>query len=156
MNPESNPATKSGVAIGGGGLSVAATAARAFAAWLVILGLAIGNGVLRESVLIPALGSVAGLMLSGVILAACVLAVAMLLVARLGRLSSRSCLGIGAFWLALTLAFEFGFGRAVAHKTWAQLLDAYTFRGGNLWPVVLIVVLLAPLIAARLRRRRAG
>ena len=134
--------------------SIAATLVRAFIAWLLILGLAIVNGVLREGVLVPALGTTPGLMLSGAILAACVLVVALLLVARLGRVSTRRCLGIGAFWLALTLGFEFGFGRAVAHKTWAQLLDAYTFRGGNLWPLVLLVVVLAPLFAAWLRRRR--
>ena len=135
-------------------LSIVATLVRAFIAWLLILGLAIVNGVLREGVLVPALGTTPGLMLSGAILAACVLVVALLLVARLGRVSTRRCLGIGAFWLALTLAFEFGFGRAVAHKTWTQLLDAYTFRDGNLWPLVLLVVVLAPLFAAWLRRRR--
>ena len=137
-------------------LSIVATLVRAFIAWLMILGLAIANGVLRESVLVPALGTTPGLMLSGAILSACVLVVALLLMPRLGSVSTRRCLGIGAFWLALTLAFEFGFGRAVAHKTWAQLLDAYTFRDGNLWPLVLLVVVLAPLFAAWLRRRRPG
>ena len=137
-------------------LSIVATLVRAFIAWLMILGLAIANGVLRESVLVPALGTTPGLMLSGAILSACVLVVALLLIPRLGPVSTRRCLGIGAFWLALTLAFEFGFGRAVAHKTWAQLLDAYTFRDGNLWPLVLLVVVLAPLFAAWLRRRRPG
>lgn len=136
-------------------LSIAAMLVRAFFAWLLILGLAIGNGLLREGLLVAALGSAAGLMLSGAILSVCVLAVAVLLVSRLGPVSTPRCLGIGGFWLALTLGFEFGFGRAVAHKTWAQLLDAYTFRDGNLWPLVLLVVVLAPTFAAWLRRRRA-
>ena len=136
--------------------SIAATLIRAFIAWLLILGLAIVNGVLREGVLVPALGARPGLMTSGAILAACVLVVALLLMPRLGPVSKRRCLGIGAFWLALTLGFEFGFGRAVAHKTWAQLLDAYTFRDGNLWPLVLLDVVLAPAVAASLRRRRAA
>ncbi|HMN75277.1 MAG TPA: hypothetical protein PKC97_04370 [Burkholderiaceae bacterium] len=133
--------------------SIGATLVRAFIAWLLILGLAIGNGVLREAVLVPALGARPGLMLSGAILSACVLAVALLFAPRLGAVSRRRGLAIGIFWLVLTLGFEFGFGRAVAHKTWAQLLEAYTFRDGNLWPLVLLVIVFAPLFAAWLRRR---
>lgn len=131
----------------------AATVLRAFVAWLLILGLAIVNGVLREAVLVAALGATPGLALSGVILMACVLGVALLLVARLGPVSKRTLLAIGIFWLALTLGFEFGFGRAVAHKSWAQLLDAYALRDGNLWPLVLLVVVVAPLFADWLQRR---
>lgn len=134
--------------------SIEATLVRAFVAWWLILGLAIVNGALREAALVPAFGAAAGLMASGVVLSACVFAVAALLVARLGPVSMRMHLGIGAFWFVLTLAFEFGFGRVVAGKTWAQLLDAYTLRGGNLWPLVLVVVVFAPLVAAWLRQRR--
>lgn len=137
-------------------LSIAATLARAFIAWLLILALAIVNGVLREAVLIRNFGTTPGLIASGVILSACIFAVARLLVVWLGPIPARRRFGIGVFWLVLTLGFEFGFGRAVAHKTWEQLLAAYTFRDGNLWPLVLLVVLLAPLLAARLGPRRAN
>jgi hypothetical protein len=58
---------------------------------------------------------------------------------------------IGILWLILTLVFEFGFGHFLQHKTWPQLLKAYTFQEGNLWPLVLIVTTLAPLLAAYLR-----
>jgi hypothetical protein len=54
-------------------------------------------------------------------------------------------------WLVLTLAFEFAFGRLLQHKPWPELLEAYTLKGGNIWPVVLIIIVLAPFIAARLR-----
>ena len=136
--------------------SLASIAARAFVAWWVILVLAIVNGWLREVVLIPNFGTTPGLIASGVILSACIFAVARLLVVRLGPIPARRRFGIGVFWLVLTLGFEFGFGRAVAHKTWEQLLAAYTVRDGNLWSLVLLVVLLAPLLAARLGPRRAN
>jgi hypothetical protein len=58
---------------------------------------------------------------------------------------------VGAFWLALTLVFEFGFGRFVQGKPWSDLLDAYTFARGNLWPLVLLVILLSPPVVHRLR-----
>jgi hypothetical protein len=32
---------------------------------------------------------------------------------------------------------------------WAELFEAYTFEDGNIWPVVLLVTLFAPLIAVR-------
>ena len=50
----------------------------------------------------------------------------------------------GVLWLCLTLGFEFGFGRYVQHKHWSELFEAYTFQGGNLWLLVLLVTLLAP------------
>lgn len=121
------------------------------ALWLLILVLAVANGLLREHLLIPALGSAAGLAASGTLLSAAIFLVAWLAAPWYGRLSTRGWLGIGLYWLALTLAFEFGLGRFVQHHTWDQLLAAYTFQGGNLWPLVLVITLLAPWLAARMR-----
>jgi hypothetical protein len=50
----------------------------------------------------------------------------------------------------LTVLFEFGLGRAQG-KSWTELLAAYSFQGGNLWPVVLVLTAAAPALAARLR-----
>ena len=124
---------------------------KAAALWLAILALAMANGALREKWLVPTLGSIPALILSGVLLSGCILVVALLGAPWYGPLSGAQWLGIGALWLALTLAFEFGFGRLVQHKAWAELFEAYSFKGGNIWPLVLLVVLLAPWLAARLR-----
>lgn len=121
--------------------------------WLVILVLAILNGTLREKALIPMLGDVSGLVASGVTLSLCVFIVAFAAAPRYGRMTSRQWILVGLFWLGLTLAFEFGFGLFVQHKSPGALLAAYTFRGGNLWPVVLAVTFLSPWLAAKLRRR---
>ena len=120
-------------------------------AWLVILALAIANGVLREELLIPAIGTPGGLILSGVLLSLLIVLVAYGLVRFTRHLTAPRSVLIGALWLGLTLAFEFSFGRYVQHKSWAELLDAYTFKEGNIWPVVLAVTLLAPYLAARLQ-----
>lgn len=119
-------------------------------AWLVILGLAVANGVLRESVLVPSLGKPIGLGLSGVLLSMAVALVAYVFVRLMKGFSVADGLRIGVLWLLLTLAFEFGFGRYVQHKSWAELLDAYAFTGGNIWPLVLLVTLLAPAAVAML------
>lgn len=124
-----------------------------FLSWLLILGLAVANGGLREAVLIPALGPSAGLILSGILLSCVIALVAYVLVRTTDRLTIPQGLRLGFFWLSLTLIFELGFGRLVQHKSWSELGDAYTFEGGNLWPVVLLVTLLAPAVAAWLRAR---
>jgi len=127
-------------------------ALKALAIWLAILLLAILNGLLREAVLVPMLGPSAGLVLSGLLLSALIVAVAYLALPWLDVRGAAPLLAVGLGWLALTLVFEFSFG-LWQRKPWPVLLEAYTFQGGNLWPLVLLVTALAPSIAARLRRR---
>ncbi len=122
---------------------------KAAALWLIILVLAVANGILRESVLVPGLGRVAGFVLSGLILSALVVLVAYLGVPWL-RAHGRALLGVGLGWLVATLVFEFAFG-LLRGKPMGEILAAYTFREGNLWPLVLLVVILAPWVAGKLR-----
>ena len=69
------------------------------------------------------------------------------LLARLRPLTStREALQVGAVWLALTIAFEFGFGRGVAHTSWEELLADYDLRRGRLWPLVLVWIALGPAV----------
>ena len=121
---------------------------KAFVLWLVILMLAVANGILRDAVLAPALGRFAALMTSGLVLSLLILLVALLAAPWYGRLQADRYWLIGAMWLALTLGFQFGMCHFVQHKPWHELLDAYTFSGGNLWPAVLLMVVIAPRLAA--------
>ena len=82
---------------------------------------------------------------------ACVLIVALLSVKWLGQLSFAQYAGVGLLWLLLTLAFEFGFGLLVRGESLVALLEAYRFREGNIWPIVLVVVAAAPAFAAYVR-----
>ena len=126
-------------------------ALKALLGWMLILVCAVINGAFREGVLVPHLGHVAALAVSGLLLMACIVAVSVVLVPWFGALGVSGALRVGVFWLTLTLIFEFSFGRFVQHKSWQQLLQPYTFQGGDLWPLVLVVTLLAPLLAGRLR-----
>jgi hypothetical protein len=128
-----------------------ALAAKALALWLAIAALAVVNGALREAVLIPLLGRSLGLVLSGVLLCALILWVTVLALPWLGARRSQ-LIGIGAAWLVLTLVFEFSLGR-LQGKSWLMLLEAYTFKDGNVWPLVLLVTLAAPVLAVRWRSR---
>lgn len=123
---------------------------RAVAAWLAILPLAILNGVLRDAVLLGHLEPNAARSASGIILCIAVLGVAALTAAWIGPLKARTRWRIGALWLVLTMGFETSFGLA-QHHSWQELLAAYTFQGGDLWPLVLMTTFVAPWAGARLR-----
>jgi hypothetical protein len=40
--------------------------------------------------------------------------------------------------------------------SWSELLEAYNFKDGNLWPLVLVVLFFAPLLASRFDAWRRG
>ena len=125
-------------------------ALRALAVWVLILGFAFSNTALRELVLIPRLGKVQGLTLSGVILVLLVFLVAYASVPWLGARRASEWIAIGLGWLVLTLAFDLVLG-LLQHKPMHLLFEAYLFKQGNLWPVVLLGTAIAPFLAATLR-----
>ncbi|MDA3878608.1 MAG: hypothetical protein PF483_16195 [Halothiobacillus sp.] len=124
---------------------------KAFSVWLSILVLAIANGTLREAILIPTLGKSLGLTLSGALLSGAILAIAYFTLPWLGRVSVTSYVAIGFGWLCLTLAFEFTFGHLIQSKPWSEILEAYTFKDENIWPLVLLITAIAPYVAAKIR-----
>lgn len=127
-----------------------ATLVKAMALWLLLAMLAVLNGSLRQFLLVSELGPVAGLRLSGLLLAAGILLVTWLTLPWYGPLRSYQYWLIGCVWLVMTLLFEFGFGYFIAHKSWAEMLDAYNMSRGNLWSLVLLATLVSPRLAARL------
>ena len=50
------------------------------------------------------------------------------------------------FLLGLTMAFEFTIGMLVDKKSFVEMANAYAFWNGEMWPVVLVVLGLTPLI----------
>ncbi len=127
------------------------TILKALAIWLLILVVAVANGVLRESLFTPVFGLTAGLMLSGVLLSVLILVITFLALPWLGALRCLQLAGVGLFWLVLTLIFEFALGWGQG-KSLSVMLEAYTFKDGNLWPIVLLVTVVSPCVAAWLRR----
>lgn len=119
---------------------------KGFLLWLAILPLAIANGAFRERALIGRIGTSRARFVSGLTLIALILVYALLTVPWLAIESTAVALLVGVEWTVLTLAFEFLFGRFVAKKGWDELLAAYRFEGGEIWPIVVIVVLCAPLV----------
>ena len=128
---------------------------RAIALWAVMCVVAVLNGVAREIVLVPTLGAALARPVSAVTLALLILLAATLGIRWIGRLKAVQYWAIGALWVALTVGFEFAFGRLVARKTWAELSRPYDLSSPDPWLLVLVVLLAAPELAARLRSLRA-
>ncbi|MBX7061545.1 MAG: hypothetical protein K1X52_07785 [Pyrinomonadaceae bacterium] len=125
---------------------------RATIIWAVILVLAILNGVLREAVLFPSFGMQTGFIVSGIILCCMIFAIAYVSISWIASDSPKQQLLVGFLWLALTLSFEFSFGLSRGLSL-DEILSAYSFRDGNLWPLVLLLTFFAPLLAAKAKAR---
>ena len=115
--------------------------------WIVLVLLAIGNGIIREATYGQHLSELRAHQLSTLI-AAVVFGVSVWLLS-IYRLpaSATQALQIGGIWLALTLCFEFLFGHYVADYSWSRLFQDYNLLSGRLWPLLLAWLTILPYIA---------
>jgi hypothetical protein len=124
---------------------------RAALTWFLMIPVAIANGVFRETVIRPLTGDLPAHQISVVTGSLGFLGVTWLAFRHQAvEESDRRLRGVGLAWLAGTIAFEFGFGYFLDGKTWSELLHDYNVYEGRLWPVVLIVIVAAPLAVKRL------
>lgn len=130
---------------------------RALGTWLALCVAMTGNGIVREAALVPLVKRTAADILSVALGITIVLGVTRLLLGRFAGRPDAHPGRVAAAWLGLTLAFEFLFGHYVDGKSWGELVENYALWRGNLWPVVLLSVVLAPFIWTRWwpRRHRA-
>jgi hypothetical protein len=124
---------------------------RALAVWFVMLVVASANGALRQAVLIPSLGDVAGRAISTVALATLIALLTWITIGWIHPRSKGDAWRIGAMWVALTLAFEFLAGHYLFGTPWPALLEDYDVGQGRIWILVLIVTATTPRVAAGAR-----
>ena len=117
--------------------------------WLLLAIVAVANGILRESTygkVMPELAAHQVSTLTGMLATGAV-------IWGLSRIwpleSATQAWIIGALWLLMTVAFEFGFGHFVAGHTWERLLSEYNLLKGRLWLLFLIWVALMPYLCFR-------
>lgn len=79
----------------------------------------------------------------------------MLTVDWIGPRSETDDLFVGGLWLGITLACEFLAGHDLLNASWEKLLADYNLARSRIWPLVLVVTLLAPRLA-RLARKQRG
>lgn len=124
---------------------------RALTVWLVIIAVESVHGTLRQLLLAPVLGDFRARQVSVLTGSLLIFLVAWLFVRWLGATSRRMLLGIGFFWVVLTVAFELALGRLLGFE-WSRLLEDYDLPNGGLMGLGLVAMFLTPLLAARLRK----
>ena len=127
---------------------------RAVLVWIGLMVAAILNGALRAAILIPRLGESGGHVVSTLVLCAVIALVTWTSVAWIDPATLTEAAGVGALWLSMTIAFEFGAGHYLFGRPWAVLLEDYHVLQGRIWILVLLTTALAPPLAARGRGLR--
>lgn len=126
---------------------------RWLAAWPGGALLGVANGVLREATFAKVIGERAAHAASGATAVAAFAGYFSVLQRRWPIPAKGDALKIGGAWLAMTVAFEFGFGRAVAKQSWEELFADYNLAEGRTWPLVLAWIALGPAVVREVQTR---
>ncbi|MBD2189498.1 hypothetical protein [Pseudanabaena mucicola] len=120
--------------------------------WLVFILAESLNGTARIFWLIPLLGESLAHQISFAIGSLLIVTIATLFIRWLQVSKFMQLLSIGLIWLLLTVLFEIGLGRFVLAYSWEQIAADYNLLQGGLMPIGLVLLVLSPFIAAKIRR----
>ncbi len=120
-----------------------------FLGWFGMMGLAVLNGGLRDSLYQPVIGELAAHQVSTLCLLF-LLGVYLGWLTRIWPLGSlRTAWMVGGMWLAMTLAFEIGLGRFLLGYPWSRISHDYNLLAGRIWILVPVLTLVGPVLFAR-------
>jgi len=124
--------------------------ARAVGIWLTLVAVESIHGVMRRLFLEPQLGDLRARQVSVFTGAALITLVFWFTLKWLGTQPSRRWWTFGLLWLALTLMFEVGLGRALG-ASWDRIASDFDPRRGGLLALGMLVILVAPRLLAERR-----
>jgi hypothetical protein len=119
--------------------------------WLGFLAIAIVCGFVREKFLVPGLGPLWGRALATLLVGLIIFSLIYAYVGKIKGATPVALFKLGAGWTMATIAFEFLFGHYVMGHDWESLWADYNILQGRFWPLVLLVTLLGPLFARKIR-----
>jgi len=129
--------------------------ARALLLWLVLAFFAVANGTVGLLLVRTWAGEYADHVYKTVLLLAFMYFVLLRFWKRVGLENWRArAVGMGIFWLCLTLCFELGFFHYVMGTSWERLAADYRFWEGRLWVLVLLADLSFPYLSARYKAKK--
>ncbi len=124
---------------------------RSIVVWVVFILAESLNGAIRVFWLVPSLGNSRAQQIAFMTGAILVLTVATLFIRWLQASRVSQLLSVGMLWMVLTLAFEMALGRVIFGYSWEQIAAKFNVTNGELMPFELVLLVLAPLLAARIR-----
>ena len=123
---------------------------RALLVWLAIVVAESVHGIIRRLFVLPVIGELpahqAGMLVGCLI----IFAIACASIRWIGARSTPELLTVGAVWMVLMAAFEVGLGYAFGYPL-SRILHDYNIAEGRLMIIGMIFMLLAPLLAAKVR-----
>ena len=125
---------------------------RALAVWVLIALVETVHGVLRGLFLVPAVGEAAAARIGFVVGAALVVGLSGWTSRWLGATTRVAQLKTGLLWLILMFGYELMIGRAQGFS-WQRIGSAFDPAQGGLMVFGLLLMALAPMLGAELRRR---
>lgn len=113
--------------------------------WVLMAIVAVANGGLRETLIIPRVGEYAGHLLSTALLVTAILLISALYFRGTGIAHTRAeLLLVGAGWTILTVGFEFLVGHVEGTPV-SVTLGQYNVLAGQVWIAVSLTLLCSPL-----------
>ncbi len=125
---------------------------RALLIWLLLIAAETAHGIVRTLYLVPVVGDLPSRQIGVATGSILILVIVWVTLPWLGAVGRRQWFGVGALWVVLMIAFEVALGRWVIGYSWSRIGADFNLADGGLLPLGLLVVLLAPWLAARLRR----
>jgi hypothetical protein len=109
-----------------------------------------GHGMVREVIIAPAIGGLRARQIG--VLVGCILIfiIAWLTARWMNASTRRQQLTVGAFWVLLTVIFEFALGRAT-NQSWTRILSDYNPAHGGYMLLGLAFMFITPWLTRRLR-----
>jgi hypothetical protein len=124
---------------------------RALVVWIVIIVAETVHGVLRQLFLTPLVGELPARQFGVAVGSLIIFVIALLFSRWLGARRLQTQLAVGLLWVVLTVAFEVGLGTLLG-LTRERMLADYDVAQGGFLGIGLLFMLLAPALAAGLRR----
>lgn len=126
---------------------------RALLVWLLIMAIETAQGAVRELLASPAV-EFAVRQVAVFVSAAIIFGITWICMRWMRIRTTLGSLAVGVLWVLLTLAVEFGLGRALG-LSWSRLFSDYDLLHGGLMPLGLAFMALTPWLVRRLQLRRA-
>jgi hypothetical protein len=125
---------------------------RGLVVWVIIVLAEFVHGAARGVLLEPYVGGFRARQIAVFTGSAIILAIAAVFVRWIRAGSIYHLIATGLLWLVLMLGFEIAFGRYVMGYSWDRIASDFNLVKGGLLPIGMVVLTLAPIIAARVRR----
>jgi len=118
--------------------------------WFILAISAILVATFRVGVLLPPFGEQTAHQLGTILYLIVQFLIIYFFIKKMKIKETKTLLGIGIFWVVITIIFEFVFGHFVMGHPWQKLFADYNLLNGRLWVLVLLNNLAAPLISGRM------